>query len=165
MNEEIYFISKFTHELGEKYEFRESKPKNRTDEDYEILKLRNYEKTEFGIQGALDLWHGSGKDFDWENYDDNDWGASAYFFGFQTFLEFYTAPTKDKDKNKLILFTPSHDWTSFQSVEIEEIHFNNDDFEDLEDTNVVAELICILLNEKYKITKVSKNYLKKYIEK
>jgi hypothetical protein len=164
MKEEIYFISKFTHVLGEKYEYRESDPKNRTDDDNEILQLKSYDKTEFGIQGALDLWNGSGNDYDWEKNADI-WEASVYFFEFQTFLEFYTAPTKDKEISKFILFTPSHDWTSFQSVEIEEIHFNNADFGDLEDPSVVAELICILLNEKYRVTKVSKNYLKKYLEK
>ena len=164
MKEEIYFISKFIHVLSERYEYRESDPKNRTDEDFEILQLKIYDKTEFGIQGALDLWHGSGNDYVWEKNADI-WEASVYFFEFQTFLEFYTAPTKDKDKSKFILLTPSHDWTSFQSVGIEEIQFNNADFGDLEDLSVVAELICILLNEKYRITKVSKNYLKKSLEK
>ena len=72
MSNETYLIGKFTQVLGDTISYRESKPKNRTEDDFEILQLSFYEDTEFGIQGNLQLWHGDGENFDWENYDDND---------------------------------------------------------------------------------------------
>ena len=165
MSNETYLIGKFTQVLGDTISYRESKPKNRTEDDFEILQLSFYEDTEFGIQGNLQLWHGDGEDFDWENYDHDDWGASVYFFGFQHFLEFYTAPTKSTEKSKLVLYTPRHDWTSFQSVVLEEFTFENDSFGSLDEAENVAELLCVFLNEKYRLMRVSEQYLKKYIDK
>ena len=98
---QIYFIGKFSQVLGDGISYRESDPKNRTDDDYEILRLYMDEATEFGIQGGLSLWHGTGEDFDWENLPNDDSGLSIYFFEFQNFLDFYTAPTTDPNKTKL----------------------------------------------------------------
>ncbi len=165
MSNEIYLIGKFTQVLGDTISYRGSDPKNRTDDDFEILTISLEESTEFGIQGYLALWHGDGEDFDWENYDHDDWGASTSFFEFQSFLEFYSTPTTRIDKTKLVLYTPRHDWTSFQSVVIEEFTFDNDSFDDLYNLNTVAELLCVMLNEKYKLIRVSEQYLKKYIDK
>ena len=165
MSDSTYLIGKFTQFLGDAISYRGSDPKNRTEDDFEILAISLDENTEFGIQGYLALWHGDGEDFDWENYDHDDWGASTSFFEFQSFLEFYTAPTTSEDKSKLVLYTPKHDWTSNQSVVIEEFTFENDSFGDLNDLNTVAELLCLMLNEKYRLIRVSEQYLQKYIDK
>ena len=165
MSNRTYLIGKFTQVLGETISYRGSDPKNRTEDDFEILAISLDANTEFGIQGYLALWHGDGDDFDWENYNQDDWGASTSFYEFQSFLEFYTAPTTSEDKSKLVLYTPRHDWTSFRSVVIEEFTFENDAFDNLDEPSTVAELLCVLLNEKYKLIRVSEQYLKKYIDK
>ena len=165
MSDSTYLIGKFTQVLGDAISYRGSDPKNRTEDDFEILAISLDESTEFGIQGYLALWHGDGEDFDWENYDHDDWGASTSFFEFQSFLEFYTAPTTSEDKSKLVLYTPKHDWTSNQSVVIEEFTFENDSFGSLDDPNTVAELLCLMLIEKYRLIRVSEQYLQKYIDK
>lgn len=157
-------LGKFTHVLSENYIFRESEAEQRTEDDYEILEVRMYDQTEFGQQGSLYLHYGGSKDFDWDNYDsDGDWGASIYFFGFQNFLEFYTAPSKLKGVRKFILYTPRDDWTGFEDVVIDEIEYIGDrstdeelDFEDL---------IVRLLENKYQVKKVSKESVEKYLDK
>lgn len=161
--EQSYFIGKFSQILGDGISYRASDPKNRTDDDFEILQVSFDEETEFGIQGGLSLWHGTGDDFDWENYNHDDWGASIYFFEFQNFLDFYTAPTTDPNKTKLVLYTPRNDWSGWQSVVVDEYIFSNDSIDDAEDSDSFAELLCVLLNEKYKLIKVSESYIKKYI--
>ena len=155
-------IGKFTHVLSGQYQFRESEKKDRTDDDYEILSVKMYEQTEFGQQGSLFLWIGGEKDFDWTNYDsDNDWGASLSFFGFQNFLEFYTAPTKFSNTRKLILYTPRDDWTGWDSLVIDEIEYKDDiatdEMEDFE------ELLIKLIGKKYQLQIVSAQSLRKYI--
>jgi hypothetical protein len=163
--EEKYFIGKFSHVLGEKYAYRTSDIKNRTFDDYEILRLTISEITSFGIQGDLNLWHGTGEDFDWKNYDNNDWGASGYFFEFQSFIKFYTTPTTDPNNSKLVLYTPRDDWSSWKSIVVDEFLYETEVFDEsiLEDAEKVTELLCILLNEKYKLIHVSKYFLGKYL--
>lgn len=165
VTEEKYFIGKFSQVLGEKYAYRPSDIENRTVDDYEILKLSIYEITSFGIQGGLKLWHGTGKDFDWKNYDDSDWGARAYFFEFQSFLNFYTTPTADPNNSKFVLYTPRDDWSSWKSIVIDEFQYETEIFDEssLEEVEKLTELLCILLNEKYKLIQVSKDFLSKYL--
>ena len=83
-------LAKFTQVLEKTYAFRHTEAKDRTDDDFEIIKVAMYDQTEFGQQGSLCCWYGGSKDFDWENYNFDDWGYHTYFFGFQNFLEFYT---------------------------------------------------------------------------
>ena len=153
----MYLLGKFSQILEEKFIFRSTEKKHRTKEDFEILKVVSYDNTEFGIQGSLFCWYGDGKDFDWENYDYDDWGARAFFFGFQNFLEFYTTPTKEKDKNKLVIYTPFDSWTDGHII-IDEIeypeHLNNQSVEDL---------LCLLLNTKYSLMHISTDYVSEYI--
>jgi hypothetical protein len=156
-------IGKFTHILLGHYEFRASEKKDRTDDDYEILSVRMYDQTEFGQQGSLFMWYGGEKEFDWENYDsDNDWGASNSFFGFQNFLEFYTAPTKLSNTRKLVLYTPRDDWTGWESVVIDEIEYKGDISTDEEED--FEELLVKLLRNKYLLQIVSDESLSKYID-
>jgi len=165
LNQEKYFIGKFSQVHGERFEYRKSDIQNRTYDDYEIIKLTIPEITSFGIHGRLELWHGSGKDFDWKNYDDNDWGASAYFFGFQSFLNFYTTPTTEPNNCKFVLYTPRDDWSSWESIVVDEFLYEKEVFDqsDIEDVEKLGELLCILLNEKYKLIGVSKDFLSKYL--
>jgi hypothetical protein len=155
-------IGKFTNALSEHYEFRVSEKKDRTDEDYEILSVKMHQQTEFGMQGSLYMWFGGEKNFDWDNYDsDNDWGASNYFFGFQNFLEFYTAPTKFPNMRKFVLYTPRDDWTGWNSVMIDEIEYKGNLATDEEID--FEELLVTLLSNKYQLQKVTDEFVEKYI--
>ena len=155
-------LGKFTHVLSKNYVIRESEKQDRTEDDYEILEVRMYDQTEFGQQGSLFLHYGGSKDFDWDNYDsDSDWGASNYFFGFQNFLEFYTAPSRLTGVRKFVLYTPMDDWTNHETVVIDEIEYADQaeyeatDFEDL---------MVRLLENKYQVKKVSKESVEKYFD-
>jgi hypothetical protein len=156
-------IGKFTQVLAGKYPLRESELIDRTDDDFEILKVKLYEHTEFGQQGSLLLHYGGSKDFDWENYDsDSDWGASAYFFGFQNFLEFYTSPSRTIGFQKLVLYTPADDFTGHEQVIIDE--FEYDEKLLLEDTDDFEALFEQLLGEKYYVRRVNDDSVEKYID-
>jgi hypothetical protein len=154
-------LGKFTQVLSDSYQIRTSEHDDRTEEDFEIISVKRYEPTEFGLQGSLFLWFG--KDTPSDSYDsEGDWGASLYFSGFQNFLEFYTAPTKIDGIRKFVLYTPWDDWTQYVSVVIDEIEYagdpSRDEDEELED------LIVRLLGNKYQLKKVSDDFVKKYID-
>jgi hypothetical protein len=157
-------IAKITHALEKHYSFRHTEKKDRTDDDFEILKVVMYDQTEFGQQGSLLCWYGGSEDFDWDNYDsDSDWGASAYFFGFQNFLEFYTSPSRIEGVRKLVVYTPRDDWSGDRPVVIDEIEYRGDQAED-EDLEF-EDLFVRLLGNKYEIKQVSEESLANYLEK
>lgn len=156
-------LGRFAHVLSGHFSYRESEKKNRTDEDFEILRLEREELTEFGEQGTLQVWCGSGKDFDWENYDsDNDWGLHTYFFGFQNSLAFYTAPTRKIGVRKFVLYIPRNDWSGWVDVVIEEFEFDDDESKD--DVEGFENLLVKYIGDKYQLSVVSEESLKRYLE-
>lgn len=156
-------LGKFTEKLSGKYSFRESKRKDLTDDNFEILQFERDEPTEFGETGMLQLWKGGGKDFDWDNYDsDNDWGIHVYFFGFQNFLGFYTAPSATIGRRKFVLYVPRNDWSMFQDVIVEEFEYEGDQAQD--EVEDFEQLLVDFIGEKYQLKKVSKDSLSKYID-
>jgi hypothetical protein len=155
-------LARITHALENKYSFRHTRSKDRTDDDFEIVSVKMYGQTEFGEQGSLFCWYGGSKDFDWDNYDSGGWDVSAYLFGFQNFLEFYTTPSKISGLRRLVLYTPRNDWSGWEGVIVDEIEYEGSQTDD-EDTDF-EELIFRLLGEKYQIKKVSEESLKKYFD-
>ena len=154
-------IGKFTQILSANYEIRETEKEDRTEEDFEIISVMQYEPTEFGLQGSLFNWYG--KDMSSDAYDsEGDWGASLYFDGFQNFLEFYTAPTKTDGIRKFVLYTPRDDWTQYVSVVIDEIEYAGDLSSD--ESENLESLLVRLLGNKYQLKIVSAEFVKKYIE-
>jgi len=154
-------LAKFTHVLKDHFQFRQTDEGDRTDDDYEILEIKMYDETEFGTQGSLFCWYGGEKEFDSDSYDtSDDWGSSAFFFGFQNFLEFYTTPTKIPYITKFVLYTPSDDWSHDGHVVIDEIEFAKELQSDLD----IEDLIIRLFGNKYQLKKVTKESLKKYLE-
>lgn len=155
-------LAKITHALENKYSFRHTRAIDRTDGDFEILSVKMYSQTEFGQQGSLFCWYGGSKNLDWDNQDSDGWNVNAYLFGFQNYLEFYTAPSKVAGVRKLVLYTPRDDWSGFESIVIEEIEYEGDlaDEEDID----FEELIAKLLGIKYHVKKVTEDSLKKYFD-
>lgn len=153
-------IGKFTQILSDTYQIRESEKEDRTEDDFEIISIKQYEPTEFGLQGSLFNWYG--KDTSSDAYDsEGDWGASLYFDGFQNFLEFYTAPTKTDGVRKFVLYTPRDDWTQHVNVVIDEIEYAGDPARD--ENEELEDLLVRLLGNKYQLKKVSDDFVKKYI--
>jgi len=158
-------LGKFTQILSGKASFRESESKNRTNEDYEILRIENFSKTEFGIQGILTIWVGDGSDSEFiDSYGDSSW-VTDYFHGFQNFLIFYTLPTDISKNKKLVLCTPEDSWTSFEMVIIDEIECSREMVGEISDVNAAEDFLSIYLLEKYKLIKISNEFINQYIPK
>ena len=158
-------LGKFTQILSGKVSFRESESKNRTKEDYEILKIENFSKTEFGIQGILTIWVGDGSDSEFiDSYGDSGW-VTDYFHGFQDFLIFYTLPTDISKNKKLVLCTPEDSWTSFEMVIIDEIECSRESVGEVSNASAAEDFLSIHLLEKYKLIKISDEFLNQYIPK
>ena len=157
-------LGRFTHVLSGRHSFRESEAKDRTDEDFEILQFERYEPTDFGQRGDLQVWCGTGNDFDWDRYDLNDdSGMHVYFFGFQNFLEFYTSPTKVIGLRKFVLYIPRNDWSGWEDCVVEEFEYEGDQSKD--EVEDLENLLVRFVGKKYQLKKVTEESLKKYLSR
>lgn len=151
-------LAKFTKTLQNNYTIRESDAENRVD-DFDIIKVKLYEDTEFGRQGSFLCWYGPWDKEQALQFDDDLAWTTDFIWEFQNFLEFYTAPTKNSNIEKFILYTPSDDWTGGHIV-IDEIEFERNLHYELD----IEDFLVQLLSEKYTMMKVSEESLKKHLE-